>query len=75
LHPPFCTILVQLRRRGGRECGSGGGAGVKTARARADAARFYNKRGTAEQWTKEREQAVKMTRLSRHRFRLNEVSA
>ena len=31
--------------------------------------RFYNKRGTAEQWIKEGKQAVKMTRLSCHRFR------
>src|SRR5947209_11322200 len=35
--------------------------------------RFYNKRGTAEQWIKEGKQAVKMTRLSCHRFRPNEV--
>ena len=35
--------------------------------------RFYNKRGTAEQWIKEEKQAVKMTRLSCHRFRSNEV--
>jgi len=35
--------------------------------------RFYNKRGTAEQWIKEGKQAVKMTRLSCHRFRCNEV--
>ena len=35
--------------------------------------RFYNKRGTAEQWIKEGKQAVKMTRLSCHRFRANEV--
>jgi len=35
--------------------------------------RFYNKRGTAEQWMKEGKQAVKMTRLSCHRFRSNEV--
>ena len=35
--------------------------------------RFYNKRGTAEQWIKENKQAVKMTRLSCHRFRSNEV--
>jgi len=33
--------------------------------------RFYNKRGTAEQWIKEGKQAVAMTRLSCHRF--NEV--
>ncbi len=32
-----------------------------------------NKRGTAEQWIKEGKQAVKMTRLSCHRFRSNEV--
>jgi len=35
--------------------------------------RFYNKRGTAEQWIKQGKQAVKMTRLSCHRFRSNEV--
>ena len=35
--------------------------------------RFYNKRCTAEQWIKEGKQAVKMTRLSCHRFRSNEV--
>jgi hypothetical protein len=35
--------------------------------------RFYNKRGTAEQWIKEGKQAVKNTRLSCHRFRSNEV--
>ena len=33
--------------------------------------RFYNKRGTAEQWIKEGKQAVKMTRLSCHRFHSN----
>ena len=35
--------------------------------------RFYNKRGTAEQWIKEGKLAMKMTRLSCHRFRSNEV--
>jgi len=35
--------------------------------------RFYNQRGTAEQWIKEGKQAMKMTRLSCHRFRSNEV--
>lgn len=35
--------------------------------------RFYNKRGTAEQCIKEAKQAVKMTWLSCHRFRSNEV--
>jgi hypothetical protein len=34
---------------------------------------FYNKRGMAEQWIKEGKQAVKMTRLSCHRFRSNQV--
>jgi len=33
---------------------------------------FYNKRGTAEQWIKEGK-AVKLTRLSCHRFRSNQV--
>ena len=35
--------------------------------------RFYNKRGTAEQWIKEGKQATQWTRLSCHRFRANEV--
>ena len=35
--------------------------------------RLYNKRGTAEQWIREGKHAVKMTRLSCHRFRSNEV--
>ena len=30
--------------------------------------RFYNKRGTAEQWIKEGKQATHWTRLSCHRF-------
>ena len=37
------------------------------------AVRFYNKRGTAEQWIKESKQAVALTRLSCHRFQANEV--
>jgi hypothetical protein len=43
-----------------------------TAESRAEV-RFYNKRGTAEQWIKEGKQAVAMTRFSCHRFRSNEV--
>jgi Transposase DDE domain group 1 len=35
--------------------------------------RFYHQRGTAEPWLKEGTPAVKMTRLSCHRFRSNEV--
>ena len=35
--------------------------------------RFYNKRGTVEQWIKEGKQATHWTRLSCHRFRANEV--
>ena len=35
--------------------------------------RFYNKQGTAEQWIKEGKQAVKITRLSCHPFRSNQV--
>jgi Transposase DDE domain group 1 len=35
--------------------------------------RFYNKRGTAEQWIKEGKQAAHWTRLSCHRFRASEV--
>jgi len=35
--------------------------------------RFYNKRGTAEQWIRAGKEAVKLTRLSCHRFRANAV--
>jgi len=35
--------------------------------------RFYNKRGNAEQWIKEGQQAGKITRLSCHWFRSNQV--
>ena len=35
--------------------------------------RFYNQRGTAEQWIKEGKSATHWTRLSCHRFRANEV--
>jgi hypothetical protein len=35
--------------------------------------RFYNRRGTAEQWIKEGKQAAHWTRLSCHRFRANEA--
>ncbi len=35
--------------------------------------RFYNQRGTAEQWIKEGKQAIRWTRLSCHDFRDNEV--
>ena len=35
--------------------------------------RFYNRRGTAEQWITEGKQATHWTRLSCHRFRANEV--
>jgi hypothetical protein len=35
--------------------------------------RFYNTRGTAEQWIRAGKQAVKLTRLSCHWFRSNEV--
>ena len=43
-----------------------------TAASRA-VVRFYNKSKMAEQWIKEGKQAVKMTRLSWHRFRANEL--
>ena len=35
--------------------------------------RFYNKRGTAEQWIKEGKQGTHWTPLSCHRFRANEA--
>jgi len=80
------TSFLYKRRVGSRR-GGGGEGGVPlwgvvprvgfivtnlTLPSRA-VVRFYNKRGTAEQWIKEGKQAVKMTRLSCHRFRSNEV--
>ena len=44
--------------------------GTETNRA---VVRFYNQRGTAEQWIKEGKAATHWTRLSCHRFRANEV--
>jgi DDE family transposase len=38
-----------------------------------DGVGVYNKRGTAEQWIKEGKQAMKMTSLSCHPFRSNQV--
>ena len=35
--------------------------------------RFYNKRGTAEQWLKEGKPVTHWMRLSCHRFRMNKV--
>ena len=35
--------------------------------------KFYNQRGTAEQWIKEGKNAINWTRLSCHSFRNNEV--
>jgi len=46
---------------------------TNTQLANRKVVRFYNQRGKAEQWIKEGKQAVKMTRLSCHRFRSNEV--
>ena len=45
----------------------------RSASHRPSVVRFYNKRGTAEQWIKEGKQAVKMTQLSCRRFRSNQV--
>jgi hypothetical protein len=47
---------------------------ITTLRGRNRAVvRFYNQRGTAEQWIKEGKTATHWTRLSCHRFRANEV--
>ena len=60
------------------QCPSCGASNRATAKfcvecAAAAVVRFYNKRGTAEQWIKEGKQAVKMTRLSCDRCCANEV--
>jgi hypothetical protein len=44
-----------------------------TLSSRGGVVRFYSKHGTTGQWTREGKQAVKMTRLSCHWFRSNEV--
>ena len=65
LEPEVADVLTRSVRRlhrddaGDRQPGGG--------------ALLYNRRGTAEQWIKEGKQAVKMTRLSCHRFRANEI--
>jgi hypothetical protein len=46
---------------------------LRSTTGAANHIQINNKRGTAEQWIKEGKQAVKMTRLSCHRFRSNEV--
>ncbi len=45
----------------------------RTAPCRTSVVRFYNQRGTAEQWIKEGNAATNWTRLCCHRFRANEV--
>jgi DDE family transposase len=51
-----------------------GGSGVTTLMGtNRTVVRFYNQRGTAEQWIKEGKTATHWTRLSCHRFRANEV--
>ena len=49
------------------------GYSLRCLRYSRSVVRFYNKRGTAEQWIKEGNQATHWTRLSCHRFRANEV--
>lgn len=46
---------------------------VLALRAFPRVVRFYHKRATTEQWLREGQQAVKMTRLSCHRFRSIQV--
>jgi hypothetical protein len=48
-------------------------AELATSNSRRAVVRSYNKPGTAEQWIKEAKQAVKLPRLSCHRFRSNQV--
>jgi hypothetical protein len=47
--------------------------GINLNRQAKNVVRFYNKRGTAEQWIKEGKLAITWTRLSCHGFRDNEV--
>jgi len=76
--PGHCSVRLRpaklLRAAGGAQQVERVGFIVTNLAASSRAVvRFYDKRGTAEQWIKEGKQAVAMTRLSCHRFRSNEV--
>src|SRR5260370_20549661 len=57
----------------GEVLGRGGFIVTNLGLPRGAVVRFYNKRGTAEQWIKEGKQATHWTRLSCHRFLANEA--
>ena len=68
--PVRLSFNPQLRRAAGR-----GPRVIERSQVRGQTVvvRFYNQRGTAEQWIKEGKEALHWTRLSCHRFRANEV--
>jgi hypothetical protein len=66
-------VVAKVERHAGELFPRLGFIVTKTQLANRKMVRFYNQRGTAEQWIKEGKQAIKMTRLSCHRFRSNEV--
>ena len=68
--PPTCRR--SWRGRPGRTTAVGFIVATLTGTNRA-VVRFYNQRGTAEQWIKEGKTATHWTRLSCHHFRANEV--
>lgn len=68
--PVRLSFNPQLRRAAGR-----GLRVIERSQVRGQTVvvRFYNQRGTAEQWIEEGKEALHWTRLSCHRFRANEV--
>jgi hypothetical protein len=66
-------VVAKVKHHAGELFPRAGFIVINLALPNRDLVRFYNKRGTAEQWIKEGKQAVKMTRLSCHRFQSNEV--
>ena len=67
------TVVAKVERHGGELFPRVGFIVTNLALPNRAVVRFYNKRGTAEQWIKEGKQAAHWTRLSCHRFRPNEV--
>ena len=66
-------IVAKVEHRQGELFPRGGFIVTSMSLPSRSVVRFYNKRGTAEQWIKEGKQATHWTRLSCHRFRANEV--
>jgi hypothetical protein len=71
LSPPLRRVVAKVEFHFGELFPRVGFIVTNLKRDNRAVVRFFNKRWTAEQWIKEGKKAVKMTRLSCHRFRLN----